>query len=127
MAFDEGLAERVRGVLLDVSFVTEKHMFGGLTFMINGNMCCGVMGDRLMLRVGPVVYEQTLELEHARPMDFTNRPLTGFVYIEAAGLEDDADLATWVQRGIDFAGALPPREAKRRKASTQCKVPTRKT
>jgi TfoX/Sxy family transcriptional regulator of competence genes len=110
MAFDEGLAARVREALQGVSFVTEKRMFGGLTFMINGHMCCGVMGDRLMLRVGAPTYEQTLLQPHVRPMDFTNRPLTGFVFVQPGGLEDDDELAAWVQRGVDFAGALPPKD-----------------
>lgn len=109
MAYDEGLAERVREQLADVGFVTEKKMFGGLAFMVNGNMLCGVMAEKLMLRVGPHDYEQALTQTHAQPMDFTKRKMRGFIYVLPPGIEDDADLAAWLDRALAFAGRLPPK------------------
>ena len=109
MPYDEGLAERVREQLADVSFVTEKRMFGGLVFMVNGNMLCGIMPERLMLRVGPHAHEKTLARAHTEPMDFSKRPLKGFVYVLPEGLESDEDLAEWLNLGLDFAGRLPPK------------------
>ena len=82
-------------------------MFGGLSFMLQGNMCCGVEGDRLMVRVGPENYDEALEQEHAELMNFTGRPMKGFVFVGAAGLASDEDLAAWVQRGVEFALTLP--------------------
>ena len=109
MAYDEGLAERVREQLADVGFVTEKKMFGGLVFMVNGNMLCGIMPENLMLRVGPHAHEDALAQPHAIPMDFTKRKMTGFIYVEPEGIEADEDLAIWLNRGLDFAGRLPPK------------------
>lgn len=109
MACDEGLAERVREQLLDVSFVTERRMFGGLVFMVNGNMLGGVMGERLFVRVGPHAYVAALAQPHAQPMDFTKRKMVGFVYVRPEGLEADKNLAAWLDRGLDFAGRLPPK------------------
>jgi hypothetical protein len=107
MAYDEGLAERVRELLDEREDMAEKKMFGGLCFLLHGNMCCGIVGEELMLRVGAEHYAATLLLDHAREMDFTGRALQGFVYVGIDGLEEDRDLAAWVQRGVDFAATLP--------------------
>ena len=107
MAYDETLAERVREVLADEPGSDEKKMFGGLCFLLNGNMCCGVVGDELMIRVGPDGYEDALAQPNAREMDFTGRSMKGMVYVDAGGIAEDDDLASWVGRGIDFAGNLP--------------------
>ena len=80
MAYDEGLAQRVREVLAERSDLSERKMFGGLCFLVNGNMCCGVVRDELMVRVGPDAYDESLSLPHARKMDITGRPMKGFVY-----------------------------------------------
>lgn len=109
MAYDETLAERVRSALEDRDDVIEKHMFGGLAFMLGGHMCCGVSGSDLMVRVGPEAYEAALAEPEARPMDFTGRPLTGFVFVDGAALSDARSLAEWVERGISFAGSLEPK------------------
>jgi len=109
MAYDEGLAQRVRELLEERADVSEKKMFGGLAFLVAGNMCAGIMGDELMVRVGPDGYRDALAQPGAREMDFTGRSLKGFVYVDSEGIEDDADLAGWVARGIRFAGALPPK------------------
>lgn len=107
MAFDEGLAQRIRDHLDDRPDVSERRMFGGAAFMIGGNMCCGVVGDELMVRVGPDAYEDALALPHAREMDFTGKPLRGMLYVGTRGIEEDGDLAAWIDRGATFAAGLP--------------------
>lgn len=107
MAYDEQLAQRVRQTLNSQDGIVEKKMFGGLAFMLHGNMSVGVEKDNLMVRCGPDRYEEALEKPHARPMDFTGRPMKGFVYVPPAGLAVDADLQEWVQMGVDFASSLP--------------------
>jgi TfoX/Sxy family transcriptional regulator of competence genes len=118
MAFDEGLAQRVREMTADLVAMSERKMFGGLCFMVDGNMSFGIVGDELMVRVGPERFEDALAHEHAREMDFTGKPMKGMVYVAAAGLSEDEDLWAWLERGLNFAGSLPPK----RKATT----PTRK-
>ena len=107
MAFDEGLAERVREELGDLPDVVEKKMFGGLAFMIRGNMSVGIIGSELMVRVGADAYEKTLKLPHAREMDFTGKPLKGFVYVNENGIAEDNDLKEWIGRGLAFVESLP--------------------
>jgi TfoX/Sxy family transcriptional regulator of competence genes len=109
MAFDEQLGERVRDVLRAQDGVTERKMFGGLAFMVHGNMCVGVTGDSLMVRVGKENYAQTVMHPHARPMDFTGRPMKGFLYVDQPGVADDEGLREWVGRGLAFALSLPPK------------------
>ncbi len=109
MAYDEGLAERVRRILAAQRGVVERQMFGGLAFMVHGHMCCGVNGDELMLRVGPAAYAEVLAMPHAREMDFTKRPMRGFVYVETAGFEEDEDLRTWIDLALNFALSLKPK------------------
>lgn len=109
MAYDEGLAQRVREALSDRSDVTERKMFGGLCFMLGGNMCCGITTEDLMLRVGPDAYETTLARPHAREMDFTGRALKGMVYVSGAGIEDDGALGELLDIAVGFAGQLPPK------------------
>ena len=107
MAYDEGLAQRVRELLEERTDLSEKKMFGGLAFLLGGNMCAGVVGEELMVRVGPDAYEKLLEEPHARKMDFTGRPLKGFLYVACEGFESDAELQRWLDRGVAFAGSLP--------------------
>jgi TfoX/Sxy family transcriptional regulator of competence genes len=111
MAFDEGLAHRVRTLVGDESSISERKMFGGLCFMTNGNMCFGVLGDEIMVRVGPRAYEASLALPYAREMNFTGRSMRGMVYVDADGLSEDDDLQAWLRRGLDFARSLPPKYA----------------
>ena len=85
----------------------EKKMFGGLCFLLNGNMACGINGDQLMVRVGPDGYQDALSQPHAREMDFTGRALKGFVYVDPEGLMEESELDGWVGRGAAYAGALP--------------------
>ncbi len=98
MSYDEALATRVRKVLSKRADVVEKKMFGGLCFMVNGAMCCGLTKTDFMVRVGPAQYADALAQPHARPMDFTGRPLAGMVYVAPAGLRSASALAKWVGR-----------------------------
>ena len=107
MAYDEGLAERLRGVFAGQSDVAEKKMFGGLVFMVCGSMCVGVSGDELMARVGQDQYDEALTLPHARHMDFTGRPIKGFVFIGTDGIESVDDLSEWVDRCLSFNATMP--------------------
>ena len=107
MAYDEKLAERVRRVLAADPSLTERKMFGGLSFMLAGNMCCGVVGEELVARVGPERYEEALARPHARPMDFTGKPLTGFVYVAPEGHTTDRDLQDWIGMAEGFVRTLP--------------------
>lgn len=116
MAYDEHLATRVRKILVGQTGVIEKKMFGGLAFMIRGNMCCGVNAGDLMVRVGPDAYEEALARPHVREMDFTGRPLRGMVYVGPTGCKSDDVLRGWVERGVSFSAALPNKRVKRRVA-----------
>lgn len=109
MAFDEGLAERIRDLVADQPGVSERKMFGGLCFMLDGNMCFGIVGSELMVRVGPNAYEESLTLPHAREMDFTGRSMKGMVYVGEVGLSEDGDLGQWLDRGTSYAASLPPK------------------
>jgi TfoX/Sxy family transcriptional regulator of competence genes len=109
MAYDEALAERVREVLRRRRGVSEKKMFGGLAFMVNGHMACGVQGDDLMVRVGPDDYEAALKKPGARPMDFTGRPLRGMVYVNSRGHRRAPSLRAWVEKGLSYVRSLPPK------------------
>jgi len=84
-------------------------MFGGLCFMTNGNMCFGIVGSELMVRVGADSYDEALALPHAREMDFTGRSMRGMVYVAEDGIAEDDDLAEWLRRGLDYAVSLPPK------------------
>ncbi len=107
MAIDDHLAERVRAVLADAGAIEEKKMFGGLTFMLDGHMCCGVLGDDLIVRVGADRQDAALAKPHTRPFDFTGKPLTGFVTVAPAGFEGAAALARMVGLAVEFVRELP--------------------
>ena len=109
MAFDEGLAERVRDLLDQRKDLSERKMFGGLCFLLSGNMSFGIVGSELMVRVGPDAYPEALALPHAREMDFTGRSMRGMVFVSEDGISEDEDLEEWLQRGTAFAGSLPPK------------------
>jgi TfoX/Sxy family transcriptional regulator of competence genes len=119
MAYNELLAQRVRSILQDQSGFSEKQMFGGLCFLLNGNMCSGIVRDELMLRVGPEQHETAVADKHARPMDFTGRPMKGMIYVGADGIATEAALKRWIQMATHFTGALPAKKPK--KSSVQRK------
>lgn len=112
MAYDEGLAERLRDALQGRAEITERKMFGGLAFMARGHICVGILGEVLMARVGPAAYEQALALPHVRPMDFTGKPMQGYVFVDPPGIAEDGDLAAWVDRCHGFVQTLPPKPPK---------------
>lgn len=107
MAYDEGLAERLREVFVSRSDAQEKKMFGGLAFMVRGHMCCGVVRNELMVRVGKEAYSEALAQPHVREMDFTGRAMKGMVYVEPPGFQEEQDLQRWVERGLHFVETLP--------------------
>ena len=109
MAFDEGLAERIRELLRDRKGVDERRMFGVLAFMLDGRMFVGILGDALMARVGPASYAKALAQKHVREMDFTGRPMKGYVFVAPEGIESDAALEGWVGRCAKFVETLPPK------------------
>jgi len=107
MAYDETVAERVRQVFKRRRGVTERKMFGGIAFMLNGNMCCGVVGERLMLRLGDELAAVALEEPHTHVMDFTGRPMRSMIYVELPGFRTDGDLSQWIDRAAGFVKTLP--------------------
>ncbi len=109
MAYDENVARRIRGVLEGRPGIVERKMFGGLAFLSHGHMFVGVLGPALVARVGPDEYTRALHQPHVREMDFTGRPLKGYVYIDPAGFAAAADLGLWVNRSLAFVASLPPK------------------
>lgn len=107
MAFDEKQAQRVRRVLGRTRGITEKKMFGGIAFMHHGNMCCGLNDDKLVVRVGAAAYDASLKRKHVAPMDFTGKPLKGFIYVLPAGIKRIDQLKYWVEEGLAFTRTLP--------------------
>ena len=111
MAYDPDLADRVRAAVTTHAArrglrTGEHRMFGGLAFMVEGKMACGVIGGELMARVGPSRHAQALEHPHARPMDFTGRPMTGYVFIKPAGCSTRRTLQKWVAQAVDHVSTL---------------------
>jgi hypothetical protein len=112
MAYDETLAERIREALAGERGVDEIKMMGGLCFMVGGHMALGIVGEELMVRVGPDGYERALSRVHAREMDFTGRAMKGFVFVAPAGISTKRSLESWVAPAAAFAKTLPPKRAK---------------
>ncbi len=107
MPYNEPLAERIRKELKSRKGISERKMFGGICFMKNGNMAFGIESNRLMVRVGPKKYEECLKRPHARVMDFTGRPLKGFIFVSEKGFKTPVSLRKWIELGMNFAGSLP--------------------
>jgi hypothetical protein len=107
MAYDEKAAGRVRAELSGMPGLVEKKMFGGVGFMVLGNLAVGVNGSNLMVRVGPSRYEEALAQPHVREFDITGRPMKGWVMVLPAGYASNGDLQHWVQQGVEFALSLP--------------------
>jgi TfoX/Sxy family transcriptional regulator of competence genes len=127
------VAHRLRELLEEDPAVTEKKMFGGLCFLHRGNMCCGIVRDELMLRVGPDQHGDCLAQPHAREMDFTGRAMKGMIYVGVDGFSEDEDLEAWVERGLSFARSLPSKAAvakkkaaARKSTKKKAKVPAEK-
>jgi TfoX/Sxy family transcriptional regulator of competence genes len=107
MAYDLGLADRIRVVLGSLGEFSEKKMFGGLCFLVNGHMCCGIVKADLMLRLTPQTATAALRELHTRPMDFTGKPMKSMIYVGAAGIDSDASLKQWVRAAERVARTLP--------------------
>jgi TfoX/Sxy family transcriptional regulator of competence genes len=107
MAFDEQLANSVRNQLGRKAGLVEKKMFGGLAFLINGNLSVGVHGNDLIVRVAPESTDAALKESGARVFDLTGRPMKGWLLVGGAGINDPASLAKWVRRGVEYASSLP--------------------
>ncbi|MEQ1730221.1 MAG: TfoX/Sxy family protein [Vicinamibacterales bacterium] len=116
MSYSEDLAERVRRVCVDHANVTEKAMFGGVCFMSDGHMFIGIVGDTLMARIGPDAYQRALDEPHVREMDFTGRPMRGYVYVEPEGCATVKSLRRWVNLAASFVSSLPPKKVRPAKA-----------
>jgi TfoX/Sxy family transcriptional regulator of competence genes len=116
MAYDEGLAQRVREAMAELPGCVEKKMFGGVGFMLEGNMACGVHGQDLIVRVGPDAYQDALTRTNTRVFDLTGRLMKGWVVVTAEGYESDDDLLDWVHQGIAFAASLPPKSPGEKRA-----------
>ena len=106
MAYDEKLAGRVRDVLKESAGITEKEMFGGLCFLLDGKMICGVLNADLIAKVGKENHEKIAMLKHVRPFDFTGKPTKGIVYIAEAGLRTKRELTRWIEMGKEHVGDL---------------------
>jgi TfoX/Sxy family transcriptional regulator of competence genes len=116
MVYDEALAARVRNALLTVPEVDEKKMFGGITFMVSGQMCCGVLKNDLIVKVGAEGWEDVIAQPHVRPFDFSGRPMVGMVYVAPPGVASDQALQGWIQRGIQFVQNNPKQPTRKRAA-----------
>ena len=109
MAYDLGLAQRIEEHFQGRHDVEIKKMFGGLCFMVSKHMCCGIVGDTLMARVGPDRYEECLSRHHAKQMDFTGKAMKGMIYVSPEGLDSDEELSDWLDMCDSFVRSLPPR------------------
>ena len=109
MAYDEGLAQRVREIIEEQIGFNEKKMFGGVCYLLNGNMACGILNDNLIVRVGPKKYEDSLKLPSTRKFDITGKPMKGWVMVSSDACETDKDLFKWVHKGVHCALSLPPK------------------
>jgi len=113
MAYDEKLADRIRRILKGKKGMTEKRMFGGLCFLLDGKMLCGISKGDFMARVGPENHNRAISHKYARAMDFTGKPMVGFLFVGAEGLKTRASLAKWVAMCDDYVGPLPKKIPKR--------------
>ena len=113
MAYNEKVAERLNKVFAEHRGVVEKKMFGGIAYMYRDHMCVGIVEDMLMVRVGPDKYEDALSQNYVKPMDFTGRPMKGYVYVEPSGFKTEKSLKKWIELGIAFVSTLPPKKQKK--------------
>jgi TfoX/Sxy family transcriptional regulator of competence genes len=109
MAFDEGLAHRVEELIADYDGFEAKKMFGGMGYLLYGNMACGLLNENLIVRVGKDAHDEAMGQPHTRPFDITGRTMKGWVMVTVEGYEDDADLKDWVSKGVNFSLTLPPK------------------
>ena len=113
MAYNEQLADRVREILVDQPLIEEKEMMGGVAFMVNHKMCVGVLKEDLMARIDPEIYVEVMEKHGCREMDFTGRPMKGFVMISPEGTTRQKDLEYWIQLALEFNRKAKSSKSKR--------------
>jgi TfoX N-terminal domain len=107
MPYDQALAQRIQAALRALPGLTEKKMFGGVGFMVSGNMACGVHGPDLIVRLSPAQYEQAIKQPHVHVFDLTGKPMKGWITVGPAGCATDEDLRMWIEHGVAFAQTLP--------------------
>lgn len=115
MAYNENIASRLREALSDQQDVEEKYMFGGVCFMVDGKMCMGVVGEEMMCRINPAKEEEALERTGSRPMDFTGRPMKGYVFVEEVGLKKKKDFEYWISACLEYNAIAKASKKKPRK------------
>ena len=115
MAYNEKLANRIRERLVNLSNIEEKEMMGGLTFMVNGKMCVGIIKDEMMCRIDPELHETAVEKTGCRTMDFTKRPMKGFVMIDDSGMKSIKDFDYWIQLSLDYNKKAKASKKKKKK------------
>jgi TfoX/Sxy family transcriptional regulator of competence genes len=106
VAYDEELAKKIADVLAEHGDLDERKIFGGIAFMVKGHMCCGVINEDLVLRLGPEGAAEALDDAHVRPMDFTGRPMKGYVYVAKEGVRTEAKIRKRIQAALDFVATL---------------------
>jgi TfoX/Sxy family transcriptional regulator of competence genes len=126
VAYDEELADRLREHLAPIRQVTEREMFGGISFMVGGNLCCGVMGYDLLVRIDPTLHHDALTRPHVSEFSMGGRTSRGMIRVGPRGVDDDDELALWVRLGIAHATSLPPKKAGTKKAAAKRKAATKK-
>lgn len=119
MAFDETLAKQVRKHFDGRRDFVEKHMFGGVCFMIRGRMCCGIIDSSLMVRLDPDVADRVADQPHVRPMDFTGKPMRGYLFVDPEGIATPKALKSWVDRCVTHIETLPVKKAKPKPATAR--------
>lgn len=109
MAYDQGLAERCEDILQGTPGLIDKKMFGGIGYLLHGNMACGVLNDNLIVRVGPDAYADAMSHDHTLPFDITGRSMNGWVMVTPDGTSEDIELKSWIESGLLFAETLTPK------------------
>lgn len=117
MAYEQKLADRIMDSLVHLDDVEEKHMFGGVCYMVNGKMCIGVVGDEMMCRIDPEIYEDALERDGCRQMDFTGRPMKGYVYVSKEGMKTKKNFEYWIELCLAFNKKAKPSKKKSKSKS----------
>ena len=127
MAFDVKIADRIRQAVGPRDDVTEKKMFGGIAFLLDGKMFCGIASEDLMVRLGPEGYESALAKPHVRPMDFTGRPMKGYVFVGPGGTRTTKAIKRWVDQALAFVATLDARAKKPKKARASTRIASSRT
>lgn len=115
MAYNENLSDRIREALSNIPKVEEKYMFGGVCYMVNGKMCIGVAKDEMMCRIGTAAYESALENPDCRPMDFTGKPMKGYVFVNKEGLKTKRQFDFWINLCLQYNSEIPSKKKKRKR------------